>query len=329
MKQGLFDVSAVKGMISKGEYLILSGDDQLFRELPAGNWIGGTIPYFMTEDGGGFSQDKIFVNNATDVMTVANISVYDQTSVDRIFIDIPDNGFGLAIMPAQCDTHMSFAVNAPDFEKFGRPLIGWIAGVDLDQLGKVTPQVYNGQTLQAIDNGAVVMHITLPENLAPDIDIVNIFEQGDGDTIIFPEDGYAAKNAYVNGKNVNFAAYIAEQNLDLRLPLVADYSGTMINVSFQGVDKESNTVNFYAPVFKGVAYKHARPIEDYVTQFRSQLPGKGVDKNFFSCNCILNYLFSELEGKKTEGFIGPVTFGEIAYMLLNQTLVYLNIHEVS
>ena len=45
----------------------------------------------------------------------------------------------------------------------------------------------------------------------------------------------------------------------------------------------------------------------------------------FSCNCVLNYLYAGLEGKKTGEFNGPATFGEIAYQLLNQTLVYLTI----
>lgn len=45
----------------------------------------------------------------------------------------------------------------------------------------------------------------------------------------------------------------------------------------------------------------------------------------FACNCILNYLYSELEGKKVPTMLGPMTFGEIAYQLLNQTLVYLTI----
>ena len=33
----------------------------------------------------------------------------------------------------------------------------------------------------------------------------------------------------------------------------------------------------------------------------------------------------KLEGKKTGAFTGPITFGEIAYQLLNQTLVYLEV----
>jgi hypothetical protein len=45
----------------------------------------------------------------------------------------------------------------------------------------------------------------------------------------------------------------------------------------------------------------------------------------FSCNCILNFLFGGLEGQKIGNLQGPVTFGEIGYQLLNQTLVVLRI----
>ena len=47
----------------------------------------------------------------------------------------------------------------------------------------------------------------------------------------------------------------------------------------------------------------------------------------FTCNCILNYLYANLEGKKTGSIVGPITFGEIAYMLLNQTMVYLTFED--
>jgi hypothetical protein len=48
----------------------------------------------------------------------------------------------------------------------------------------------------------------------------------------------------------------------------------------------------------------------------------------FSCNCILNYIYGNLEGKKLAGTAGPITFGEIAYQLLNQTMVYLEFERV-
>ena len=56
--------------------------------------------------------------------------------------------------------------------------------------------------------------------------------------------------------------------------------------------------------------------------------GLDTDNVVFSCNCVLNYLFSNLENKKTGAFVGPVTFGEIAYQLLNQTLVYLEVKDI-
>ena len=57
--------------------------------------------------------------------------------------------------------------------------------------------------------------------------------------------------------------------------------------------------------------------------FANSIGEAGVGQ--YSCNCILNYLYGDLEGKKTGGFTGPVTFGEIAYILLNQTLVKLDV----
>jgi hypothetical protein len=74
-------------------------------------------------------------------------------------------------------------------------------------------------------------------------------------------------------------------------------------------------------------YKHAKPVTNYVEEFTSQMPKGSTDNILFSCNCILNYLYSELEGKKTSDVTGPMTFGEVAYQLLNQTLVYLSVYD--
>ena len=61
MKRVLYDLNSVQHMIKQNEKLLLAGDEQVLRELPKGNWIGGTIPYFMAENGGTFSQNHIFV----------------------------------------------------------------------------------------------------------------------------------------------------------------------------------------------------------------------------------------------------------------------------
>ena len=170
------------------------------------------------------------------------------------------------------------------------------------------------------------MHVTLPPHKYADIGIVNIFSQGEGDVITFPEDGFSVTDAFINGEKRNFVEYVKEKKLDIRFPLVANYYGAMINISFQNIDEEQKKVNFYAPVFKGVEYKQAAPVGDYVTRFTAEMPQVG-DQIAFSCNCILNYLYSELEGKQT-GVYGPMTFGEIAYQLLNQTMAYVTINDL-
>lgn len=52
---------------------------------------------------------------------------------------------------------------------------------------------------------------------------------------------------------------------------------------------------------------------------------RGLSAPVFACNCILNFLYSELEGKSTGAITGPITFGEIADQLMNQTLVYVQL----
>ena len=86
-------------------------------------------------------------------------------------------------------------------------------------------------------------------------------------------------------------------------------------------------MRFYAPVFAGVRYHHARPVEDYVDAFVSALPTGLTERIALSCNCVLNFVNSSLEGRTTGDIVGPITFGEIAYQLLNQTMVYLTVSD--
>jgi PAS domain S-box-containing protein len=95
------------------------------------------------------------------------------------------------------------------------------------------------------------------------------------------------------------------------------------------LDPQNGRVEFYAPVVSGVDYKLAAPIKDYVSEFEASLKALSPDNVLFSCNCILNYLYSSLEGRRTGAFVGPATFGEIGFQLLNQTLVYLEIVKVA
>lgn len=332
MNQSIMELQEVQKKVSEGRSLLLAGDESVLTQLPKGNWIGGTIPYFITKERGGLaSRELIFVTDLTDITQGVSIAQYDKNTLANVYEDGPKQGFSFILIPAASETHLSFAVNAPNYKSFGiSPLIGWIAGVHLQDLGTKKPKVFNGSTGNMIEDGAIVLRAELKPGKLAEIGIINLFEQGDGDTLTFPADGFSSREVMVNGAPQNFAAYLQEHKLDTRLPIVADYYGALVNISFQGVDEHENMVRFYAPVFSGIDYKHARPIADYVAAFDAHVQKQlGADTNsvVFSCNCILNYLFSNLENKKTGAFVGPVTFGEIAYQLLNQTLVYLEIKD--
>ena len=324
MKHVMFSVDDVRTFIKQGRNLLLAADERVLSQLPPGNWIGGTIPYFMTDRSGQFTQEHIYVTALPEDIAHCAISSYSVQNAD-----IPENGVGFILMPAASPTLLAFALNVHNFKHFAlRPLIGWITGVNLADLGKTTPKIFDGTTGKPYEDGALVMHITLPKSKIAEINILNIFEQGAGDVITFPQDGFSASEAYINGEPRNLANYIQERTLDTRLPLVADYNGAMINTSFQQIDASAKRVAFYAPVFRDIEYKHAKPVGDYVSKFLSHLHQHEAQSIFFSCNCILNYLYSELEGKQTGNITGPMTFGEIAYQLLNQTLVYLTISDL-
>lgn len=322
VRRVLYTVEEVSRRIEAGERLILAGDGRLLDRLPRGHWIAGTIPYFMGEYGGVFSKNLIMVNELPPVATDSKIKVYDAATVGDVYADAPENGVSVIILPAAGPTHFRFALEITQSEGFAsKPLIGWVSGTEMpDTAGK--PLVYDGEGSGPLEDGAVVMHIGLPEDKRAEINIVNVFSQDGGDTLMFLEDGFSASEVLVNGTAINFADYIDRRGVDVRFPLVADYFGAMINISFKSVDLESGEVYFYAPVFRGVEYKLAAPVKDYGSLFASDAPAASAENSFFSCNCILNYFNSQLEGRRSGDLTGPVSFGEIAYQLLNQTLVY-------
>jgi hypothetical protein len=99
----------------------------------------------------------------------------------------------------------------------------------------------------------------------------------------------------------------------------------MLNISFVEKLGPGGEVHFYAPVFSGVEYRHAKPIQNYIEQYIRKTSGAVDAKIIVSCNCVLNYVYSGYNSSDALYTSGPFTFGEIAYQTLNQTMVYLRI----
>jgi len=324
----LLDPQETARRINAGQTLVLAAEEHLLAALPPGNWIGGTIPYFMSGDGGCLCKDKIFVTEIPAEFSAAPRR-YAASDLSGLYQDAGEASVSFIILPAESPAHLEFALHAPRYPGFAlHPLIGWVAGVDLALIGKARPKVFCGGP-QPLNDEAVVMRMALPPGLLAQIKIINLFQPGDGDTIIFANGGFSATTAVINGKERNFADYLHSLKADTRLPLVADYCGVMVNVALKNIGPKNSSVEFFAPVVPGTTYRLAAPIKDYVSALEARLKDLSPDNVLFSCNCIHNYLFSELEGRHTGSLVGPFTFGEIAFQLLNQTLVYIEVIKVA
>jgi hypothetical protein len=304
----------------------VSGDESVLSQLPRGKWIGGTSPYMMAEEKGGLTtRDALLVQQLpSEDQAASRVSVYDETTIAGITDDGPANGYTFLLIPAFTDVHLAYGKDAPTFKDiFTHPIVGWVTGIHLDELGKQKPKVFDGRTGEAYTDKAIALHVLLPEGKTAVVDIVNIFERSEGPDIRFEVDGFTVTDSLIDGERRNFARWLTEQKVDTKLPLMADYDGALINVSIQSVDSETGKVSLYAPVFKDRTYRVAKPVPDYVQAFEAATSRMSPDVPF-ACNCVLNYLYGNLEGTQA-GLPGPFTFGEIAYLLLNQTMVYCDV----
>jgi len=315
--------------IASGRSLILAGDESVLSRLPHGEWIGGTTPYLMTEEGTLRTRERVFVTEVPPFVERADIRVYTATTLSRVYDDIPPSGYGVMIVPLFSRTQYDFALGAPAYRGFAsKPLVGWVAGIDATNGGRAVPRVFDGRSGGSLEDGAVVMHVTLASRQAVEVGTVNVYRQGDGDALVFPEPGWAPRDVIVNGSRCNFASYLVENEIDLSRPFVGSYGGAKCNVGIRAVHQDRGLVLLWAPVFSGVTYRHAAPVADLLSGLLSRVPPGLADGRCalaFSCNCYSNYLHGQLEGKLTGPFVGPIVFGEIAYQLWNESLVYLTV----
>ncbi|QBX34948.1 hypothetical protein E4191_09650 [Paracoccus liaowanqingii] len=322
MKNAMMTIAEVSDRINDGAVLVLAGSEQALSSLPKGKWIGGTSVYFVTDTGGRVDRDNVHVTEIMEA-TDARTAVYQGEDLANLTTNRFEGGVSMILIPAFSAAHAEFAIHGASYPGlFDQPLMGWITGVHLDDLGRATPKIFDGATGMMHEEGAALLHVALADGGQAELDILNLFiPDSAADSIVFTDTGFAASRAIVNGEETDFPAYVKKFDLDTRLPLVADYAGAMVNVSFQAVN--DNDVQFYAPVIAGVTYRLAKSPGAYADAFASHTTDEGATS--LSCNCILNYLYGELEGNTTGSFTGPATFGEVAYVLLNQTLVKLDI----
>ena len=196
----LLSIPEVELAIKAGESLFLAGSREALKQLPQGNWVGGTIPYFMTEAGGLVSEDRIFVTKVPEFALDVKVADYGPDNLADLYLEAPANGFTFLVLPASTEVHKVFAEQAPSYDGFVlRPVIGWVAGVRVDRIGKETSSVFNGRTGKSFDARGAALHVALPADKVVDLKIVNIFESGGGSLIRFEEAGFRVSKCLVDG----------------------------------------------------------------------------------------------------------------------------------
>ncbi|MDY6821071.1 MAG: hypothetical protein SVN78_05570 [Deferribacterota bacterium] len=318
----LYNLEETIKLLEQKKILVLSGAKELLEKLPSGNCIAGSSYYFINDGKGIKTDDKIYVDDLTDVAKNFKINVYNKDTLKNIYKDAFGHGFSYILVPYEGAAHNELALNLPFYEDFAtKPLYGFVTGVKWESLGVDKAIVLDGLQKHVSHDDAVVLHIELPEDRYAEIDIVDPFEPDPSVECKFEEIGYVIKDAYINDKLMNFASYLKDNKKDLRFPLICSDFGAKVNVSFAQI--KSDSVIMISPVFKGATYNFAKPVSDYRSLF------KGIKyKPALSCNCVLNYQHMGLEDSTIDNHVdGPTTFGEIAYRLLNQTIVNLYVKE--
>ena len=239
---------------------------------------------FVAGDGGTAERDRIFVTDITEHASEAKIRRKDDERLEHR-LGTPKR-LQRIIVPGMSDIHAMFAKDVQSFEGvFNSPLIGWISGVHLSEIGKRAAEMLRRHQYALGQKKPCRSHVRLPPGEAARVDIINLFKQGNGDVITFDTEGFASEGkCSIGGVPTSLASYIADRKIDTKLPLVADYNGAMINVSIQSVDTAGGKVQFYAPVFKDIKYRFAKPVPDYAGGFAEGVHDKHANKVAFSCN---------------------------------------------
>ena len=308
--------------INSDKLLVISASENMLEKLPKGNYIAGSAYYFINEGEGEEYEDRCYVEELPADINGYNIIIYDENTIKNININVFQNGFSYCLIPFGSKVHFEFALNAPNYDEFAmKTLYGFVTEVKKEDIGKKNGMVMDGLTGKIYDDKAIVLNIALNNSFA-EIDIINPFEPDRTKRIEFLEESFEVKEAIINGKKLNLVEYLKGNNIDTRYPIMNDTAGAKVNVSFFKVEEDK--VIMGSPVFKGATYYFTK-----VTDYTEELSKVEVhEKPYLSCNCFLNYLYMGLEGKTLNRAIsGPTTFGEIAYRLLNQTIVNLYIKQ--
>ena len=326
MKSTLFSLEDAQNLINAGFKGIVASDESLLKQLPKGEWIGGTMPYFMSEEGGTTTKEKVLMSELDSRFDIHQINTYTADQLDNIFSDYPEWGASFIIIPAlsKC-ADLYPRVVEHNSKAFMSPIIGWGSGVLWEDVGKISPKIIDGRDGSLYDDRVIVMHCNLPQNVTANIGTINIIEPS-GPKITFPEYSTELTDALIDGEKRNIYDFLKERNSTIAQAFVTNIRGEKVNLTIKSINDDTKSVTTWNPVNPAYEYQHSDPIDNYEELFEKELENKS-GAFAYNCNCLYNYFFCNLDGKKIGDVTGVISFGEIGYISLNQTFVYLTLEE--
>jgi len=330
MENKLYSKQEVIDFINQGRVLLLSGSEKALSDLPAGKWISGTTPYFM-DTVGKINEDMIFVDDFTLIAKNAKVATYDKNSIKDIAVHGFQNGFIVVTMPIETDVYYEFSNYSLEYESiFNNPVVGYVSCMKLEDYGKVKSKTGSGINGKLSEELASVLYVELPDHLAARAEIINL-DTIDESTpeIVFPKNGFVQSDCTIDGKSGNISEYfenVVKPKLGGYTQLITSQNGALINRDPKVVNVKTGETSFYSPIYAGDVYHLVKNGLNYRQLFNEKLKAKHAD--IAACISCVSYFFGGNFMGSNIVKNGVYAFGEIAYQILNKTIVTLEIDNV-
>jgi len=327
----LYTRAEVEKFIKLGKILHLSGHPSLLTNLPKGNWIAGTCPYFAHNNEGLISDDLIFVDDFTDICKSVELKTFDETNIKDV-AKKDFNGFIFLILPIDSPTMLEYTVHSMEYENlFMNPVFGYIAATTVERSGRDKTYCGIGTTGELSSQKAAAMYVELNEGLTARAEVIYLDTPDTTTPVIeFPKTGDVQSDCLLDGKPGNIADFLSTigHQGSHYCDLVSDLGGAIICKGIKYVDSVSREVGFFNPPFVGDKYHVAKADVDYADEFNRVIADKRAKTHLqMYIGCANYYLGGNLTGRKID-MNGLFGFGEIVYQIVNKTFVTLEIDGV-
>ncbi len=326
MKNGLYTKDQVIEFIKQGRIMHLCGNEDTLKGLPKGNWVAGMSPYFM--DGvGKICNDKIYVDDFSFIAEECEVATFDKTDIAEIASrNKYGNGFIFIVLPINSEVYFTFANHSLEYEHiYDNPVVGYVSAVRLEEYGKKQPKVAIGSDGILHDAKAAVMYVKVANRLRVRAEIMN-FDTIDyaSAPLKFPKPGFDQCDCLINGEPGKIGKHLEriKQETGHYPQLITSQNGALVNRDIKYVNAETGEASFFAPIYTEDTYHCVKPNNDYLATFNRRL---GRKTDVIACvSCTSYFMQGDFEYRHID-FNGVYTFGEIAYQLLNKTIVTLEV----